>query len=128
MMAIAPVLPSAEAITRLQPLGLAASRVTGGLWHELRLRNGEVTIPHGAAQLASAGNLSNFRLAAQGATAGYTGGSDDAGTPFPFLDTDVYKWLEAVGWELASGPVDDLLALADPVIELVARGSGPTAT
>ena len=28
----------------------------------------------------------------------YRGGSDDSGATFPFLDTDVYKWLEAVAW------------------------------
>ena len=118
---IAPVVPTRGALARLQPLGLGASRIDGGLWSDLRRRNREITIPHGAAQLEAAGNLSNFRLAAAGATNGYAGGSDDAGTPFPFLDSDVYKWLEAVGWELADGPDADLARLADPVIDLVGR-------
>ena len=30
--------------------------------------------------------------------------------PFPFLDSDVYKWLEAVGWELGRGGDPDLAA------------------
>jgi DUF1680 family protein len=37
-----------------------------------------------------------------------------------FADSDVYKWLEAVGWELARAPDDGLRRAADEVIELVA--------
>ncbi len=122
---ISPVVPSPASGTRLQPLGLGASRIDGGLWHDLRRRNREVTIPHGAAQLEAVGNLANFRLAAMGAEDGYAGGVDDAGRPFPFLDSEVYKWLEAVGWELAAGPDAELARLADPVIDLVGRAQRP---
>ena len=37
-----------------------------------------------------------------------------------FIDSDVYKWLEALGWELGREPSEDLAALADAAIELVA--------
>jgi uncharacterized protein len=116
-----PVLPTASAAVRVRPLGLRRNRVTGGFWADLRQQNRDRTIPHGAAQLEAAGNLSNFRLAVAGRHDGYMVGADDAGTPFPFLDSDVYKWLEAVGWALSDRMDPELLALADPVIDLVAR-------
>ena len=70
------------------------------MWAARRARNHEVTIPHGAAQLERVGNVMNFRLAG-GQEGAYRGGNDDFGTTAPFLDSDVHKWLEAVGWELA---------------------------
>lgn len=115
---IAPVLPTASGLARLTPIGLSGVRLEGGLWGERRSVNREITIPHGASQLEAAGNLDNFRLAARLAGGQYVGQADDSGSPFPFLDSDVYKWLEAVGWEMESGNTD-LLALADPIIELV---------
>lgn len=117
---VAPVVPTAGAAVRLRPIGILQSRIDGGLWAERRAVNRDVTVPHGAAQLEAAGNLANFRLAAGRDGGRYTAGPTDAGDPLPFLDSDVHKWLEAVGWELAAGPDAALSALADPIIELVA--------
>ena len=59
----------------------------------------------------------------------YRADADSGGALLPFLDSDVYKWLEAVGWELGRG--------ADPGLARRggrgdrgrgARPSGPTAT
>jgi DUF1680 family protein len=75
-----------------------------------------VTIPSGFDALQAAGTLENFRLAARQAEA-----SEHRG-PY-FIDSDVYKWLEAVGWELGRGVEDDAAArirsLADQAISLV---------
>jgi uncharacterized protein len=114
-----PVLPTPNARVRLRPLGLSGSRVEGGLWADRRRSNHEITIPFGAEQLEAAGNLLNLKLAA-GARGEYRGADDDTGNTAPFLDSDVHKWLEAVGWELAQSPDERLLALAEPMIELVA--------
>ena len=48
-----------------------------------------------------------------------------AGCTFPFLDSDVYKWLEAVGWELGRGADADLAAAADEAIAVVAAAQRP---
>jgi DUF1680 family protein len=115
-----PVLPTPDASVRLRPLGLLRSRIEGGFWAGRRRTNHEVTIPFGAEQLEAAGNLLNLKLAA-GARGTYRGANDDTGNTAPFLDSDVHKWLEAVGWELAQFPDQRLLALAEPMIELVAE-------
>jgi uncharacterized protein len=117
---VAPVVPTQDADVRMRPLGLLKSRIDGGLWADRRRTNHDVTIPHGAEQLEAAGNLFNFKLAA-GAVGSYRGSADDSGSTAPFLDSDVYKWLEAVGWEMAQSPDEKLLALAEPAIELIAK-------
>jgi DUF1680 family protein len=90
--------------------------VRGGLWADERRTNIQASIPHGLAQLEASGALGNFRNAAAGSGT-YRGGSDDAGATFPFLDTDVYKWLEAVAW----ASVDDagVAEMAEPPIAAV---------
>jgi DUF1680 family protein len=116
---IAPVMPKSS-IAHLRPLGIGAISLDGGFWAERRRRNQEVTIPHGLAQLRRMGHLDNFRLASRTGNGRYVAELDDAGRAFPFLDTDVYKWLEAVGWALSVDPNDELAARASEVINLVA--------
>jgi DUF1680 family protein len=105
---------------RTRPIGLRGTRISGGLWAERRWVNREVTIPHGAEQLEAAGNLDNFRAAAGRHAGPLRGGADDAGRPFAFLDSDVYKWLEAAGWELGQAPAAAIAGAAEQMIELVA--------
>jgi DUF1680 family protein len=117
---VAPVVPTPNADVLLRPIGLLGSRIEGGLWADRRRTNHDVTIPHGAAQLEEAGMLFNFKLAA-GGSGSYRGGDDDSGTLAPFLDSDVHKWLEAAGWELAQQPDPAIMSLAEPMIDLVAK-------
>jgi DUF1680 family protein len=117
---VAPVVPTPGADVRLRPLGVLRSRIDGGLWADRRRTNHAVTIPHGTAQLEEAGNLFNLELAA-GAAGSYRGAADDSGSTAPFLDSDVYKWLEAVGWEISQSPDEALLSVAEPAIDLIAK-------
>jgi DUF1680 family protein len=114
------VRPGAASLGRLTPLGAEQVRITGGFWGERQATNRSRTIPHGFDRLRATGTLDNFRLAA-GSNGRYAALSDSSGAPFPFLDTDVYKWLEAVGWELGRGADPALEAMADEAIELVAK-------
>ncbi len=112
------VLPTPTAIQRLRPLR-SAGRVEGGFWaHRLEM-NREVTIPHGFEQLERAGNFHNLRLAAGTLHGEYRTLEVMSDGPLPFLDTDVYKWLEAVGWELGRDPEPSLARAADEAISLV---------
>ncbi len=116
----AAVMPTASATSVYTPVGAESLRVTGGFW-DARLRtNRERTLPHGFEQLERAGNLANLRMAA-GAKGTYRALGRDVGLVFPFLDTDVYKWLEGVAWELGRRPDRGLARSADEVIALVAK-------
>jgi DUF1680 family protein len=115
-----PVQATAPAQAALRPV--TASRITGGFWHTRQQVNATVSIPAGAQWLERAGNLANLRLAA-GLTSGEYRGD------LPFLDSDVYKWLEAVAWLLADGDGGEagsaLAARRDEIIGLLAAAQRP---
>ena len=94
---IAPVFPSRGA---LRPLGLDEVRLTGGLWGELHQLNADVIIEHCYGWMSSIGWITNFDRAA-----GVAGGAHDG---IEFVDSEVYKLLEAMAWELGTRS-DDLL-------------------
>ncbi|MGW0584953.1 beta-L-arabinofuranosidase domain-containing protein, partial [Streptomyces sp. NPDC002920] len=91
----------------------AAVEVRGGFWDTRREVNARTSIPQGPGLLESAGNLRNLRLAA---------GTDDGEFQgaYPFVDSDVYKWLEAASWQLAQAPDDALAAEVERIVSLVA--------
>ena len=120
----APVVPTAGARGRLRPIGGSAITLTGGFWADRLATNRERTIPHGFQQLGAAGTLGNLRLAA-GASGTFRAIGMESGLLFPFLDSDVYKWLEAAAWELGRMPDPDLAAAADEAIGVVTRAQRP---
>jgi uncharacterized protein len=112
------------ASARLRPLGPFQARIVDGFLAERQRVNRQHTIPHGFEQLQRAGTLDNLRLAA-GGDGRYRARADTSGATFPFLDSDVYKWLEAVGWELGRAADPALAAAADEAIGLVAAAQRP---
>jgi len=72
----------------------AEGLITAGLWADRRRVNREVSVPAGWQRLREAGNFHNLELAAGLVSGDYTNN-------LPFLDSDLYKWVEAVGWTLA---------------------------
>jgi uncharacterized protein len=118
------VWPSVTATSQLQPFAAEQVSLVDGFWAARARINREHTIPHGFEQLRSQGTLNNLSLAA-GAEGRYQARADTSGSTFPFLDSDVYKWLEAVGWELGRAADPDLAAAADEAIALVARAQRP---
>ena len=76
-----------------------AGTITGGLWADRRRANREVSLPSGWDRLHDAGNFTNLELAAGTGTGSYV-------NDLPFLDSDLYKWLEALGWTLADPELD----------------------
>ena len=97
---------------RLHALPFAAAQVTGGFWAERQAVNRTAGLRHGYEQLDLAGNFHNLRLAAGMTTGEYKG--------YLYLDSDLYKWLEAVSYALAAGPDPDLEAMANSTIGLLA--------
>ena len=120
----APVLPTTGAAATLAPLGTAGSRITGGFWGDRLATNRQRSLDHAFDQLRGAGTLDNLRLAA-GIDGKYRAFADTSGLVFGFVDTDVYKWLEAVGWELGRAPDADLAGKADEAIALIAAAQRP---
>jgi hypothetical protein len=98
-------------------LPAAGARLTGGLLHDWQRRNATASMPLALHQLVVAGNLDNLQLAIRAATEPAAPGAKAAAPPVPgltgvtpppnlgyhgpvFMDSDIYKTLEAIGWEL----------------------------
>lgn len=94
----APVVPSTG---RLQPLGLDQVRITGGPWAWRQEVNATATLAHIEHWLEREGWLANFDLAVAGGLAEGRRGRE-------FSDSEVYKLLEAMAWELGRRPDADL--------------------
>ena len=89
----APAAPVVPRHGRLRPLGLSEVRITGGFWGERQDVNGAATLAHIGSRLESEGWLPNFDLAAAGTLPEGRRGRE-------FADSEVYKYLEAVAWEI----------------------------
>ena len=108
-----PAIPSPAASVALRPLPRAGIRISSGLLHDWQERNRATSLPLALRQLEVAGNLGNLRLVIDGAGDGYQGP--------PFMDSDIYKTLEAISWELARHPSADLTDYAHEATALLER-------
>jgi DUF1680 family protein len=93
------------------------ARITGGLWAGRREVNRDVCVPEGWDRLHEAGNFHNLELAAGRTSGEYV-------NELPFLDSDLYKWLEAVAWtlddpDLATASAEQLLSRLTESTELL---------
>jgi DUF1680 family protein len=113
----ASVAPTASARVLLRPIDAGGVAITDGLLADRQRVNREVTLLRGAEELERAGTLDNLRLAA-GRVSGERRG-------MVFSDSDVYKWLEALAWELGREPSTELSRLARETTELVAAAQDP---
>jgi DUF1680 family protein len=112
-----PAVPSASAAVAHQPLTGGGARLTAGLLRDWQQRNAQASLPLALRQLETAGNLANVRLAVSGARDGYRG-------PV-FMDSDIYKVLEAVGWELGRSPDEGLSSFLAETTALLEKAQQP---
>jgi uncharacterized protein len=85
--------------------------------HDWQRRNHKASLPLALQQMEAAGNLGNLRLAVTGARDGYRG-------PV-FMDSDLYKTLEAIGWELGRDSSPALAAFAADAAMLLEKAQQP---
>jgi DUF1680 family protein len=112
-----PVDTSHSPFVRLQALPLGAVRFKPGFWTGLQATNRRVSLKHGYDMLKKAGNFDNLKLAAGAGSGQYRG--------MNFLDEDVYKWLEALAWEMGNAPDAELQHMADEAIALISAAQQP---
>lgn len=109
-----PVSPLASAQTALRPLGLDQVALTGGEWRDWQVANRRVTTPHALHWLEADGSVDNLRLVGPDGLAGH-----QRRGPL-FTDSDIYKFLEGVGWDLALGASPELGSITDELIGVLA--------
>jgi DUF1680 family protein len=95
----------------------SGARLTGGLLRDWQRRSHNASLPLALRQMEAAGNLGNLRLAVAGESEGYRG-------PV-FMDSDLYKTLEAIGWELGHDPSPALAEFAADAVALLEKAQQP---
>ena len=101
-----------RAATALTPLKPGDARITGGFWSLRQDRNRHSALHAGHRQLEESGTLQNFRIAA--------GTAEGEAEGMIFQDSDVYKWLEAVAFEIGREDDGELRRLQQSVTATVA--------
>ena len=119
---VLPALPavaqtSAEPLAKLQAVPFTQVQIKDAFWSPRREVNRKVSLPHSLDMLEKAGNVRNFELAAKGAREGYSG-------PV-FMDSDLYKTLEAVSYSLTTDPDPALQQRLDAIIAKIAAAQQP---
>lgn len=102
---------------KLRNVSVRAVTLRAGFWSGRRAANVEKSIPTMGKLLEANGRMDNFRR--------LTGRSSASQRGPVYSDSDVYKWLEAVGFVLQSEPRAELKALADSVIREVLAAQQP---
>lgn len=112
--AAGPVVPSSGT---LRPIPLGDLRLTGGYWGEWQQRNAEVVLRHCETWMERIGWIGNFDAAAAGAPFEHAG--------IEFVDSEVYKLLEAMAWQLGLRPDADLEDRYERLVDRVAAAQEP---
>ncbi|KHL04563.1 beta-L-arabinofuranosidase domain-containing protein, partial [Sinomonas humi] len=110
-----PVAPSAGA---LEPLGLYDVEITGGFWGSMQSLNLEHIIPHCEHWVEKSGWAGNFDAAVEGRL-------PQDRTGMVFADSDVYKLVEAMAWEVGRSGDAAMEARLNALVERIARAQEP---
>ena len=102
---------------RLRPLPLTDVRLADDFWEPRRRVNRDQTLPSQYRHLEETGRVDNFRKAAGKMEGRFEG--------IYFNDSDVYKWLEAAAWSLATDPDPDLAKMVDAAITEIEDAQEP---
>ncbi|HSV73661.1 MAG TPA: beta-L-arabinofuranosidase domain-containing protein [Chthonomonadales bacterium] len=102
---------------KLEPVPFTQVRIADVFWAPRQETNRTVSIPHSLAMLERSGNLRNMDLAAAGKRDGYSG-------PV-FMDSDLYKAIEAAAFSLAARPDPALDAEVDRIVAHIAAAQMP---
>ncbi|MDQ3811234.1 MAG: glycoside hydrolase family 127 protein [Chloroflexota bacterium] len=102
---------------RWRTLPSRAVTILDGFWSNWQVRNRDVSLLHGLRMLEQWGNLDNLRIAAGQSQGQFRG-------PV-FMDSDLYKWLEAVAFEMMREPSGDWVSRVSPIIELIEAAQQP---
>ena len=105
-----PAMPSRG---RLRPLGLHEVRITGGYWGRRQQVNADASLAHIESWLEREGWLGNFDLVRDDAPATERRGRE-------FSDSEVYKFLEAMAWEIGRTGSEALEARFGAIVARVA--------
>ncbi len=115
--AIAALAGPEPSLVKLRGVPFTDVQIDDDFWAPKQETNRTVSIPVNLENLVTSGNIRNLELAAKKSTSGFTG-------PV-FMDSDVYKALEAASYSLATHPDPSLAKRIDEIIAIIAAAQQP---
>jgi hypothetical protein len=106
-----------SAHARLKPVPLTAVTLADAFWTPRRSLLRDATLPSQFKLLEETGRIDNFRRVA--------GKVDKPFQGLFFNDSDVYKWIEAAAWSLATDPDPALAEMTETIIGEIAAAQQP---
>ena len=103
---------------KLHSVPVRAVTIEEGFWSQRRKTNVKSSIPSMRKELEQHGRMDNYRR--------LVGKSSEPQKGPYYSDSDIYKWIEAVGWELQSGDRPELRSLTDSMIREVVAIQEPS--
>lgn len=108
------VYPKNTVTSIYEPVSLKNITFNDGFWEQYTVRNAEVTVPCCVDRCMKSGCLHNFQLAAGQIKGSYL--SDNT-----WLDSDMYKALEAAFYSMVNFPNANLLQRTDSIIDTIVK-------
>lgn len=102
---------------QFRTLPLGAITLLPGFWQQRQIINREVSLKEGYRKLNEYGNFDNLKLATGSIIGEFRGPQ--------FMDSDIYKWLEAAAYELKRNMDTDLLHMVSEIISLLEKAQQP---
>ena len=110
----APCAPRTSDHLALAPLSIRQVEITGGFWGRWQDRNRSITMPHSLKWLERDGALDNLRrLFATDGVPERRG--------MLFSDSDLYKVLEGMAWDLGRQPSPEIEAILDDAVQVLEK-------
>ncbi len=109
---------SASPHAEWQGIGINRVKFADSIWEPRRRTTVDSTLRSQYQLLEDTGRLANFRRTAGKESGGFA-------STFYFDDSDVYKWIEAAAWAMATDPDDELDRLIDSVVQELADAQQP---
>ena len=103
---------------KLHSVPVRAVTIEEGFWSKRRKTNVESSIPSMRKELEDHGRMDNYRRLVGKSSAPQKG-------PY-YSDSDIYKWIDSVGWELQSGDRPELRSITDSMIREVVAIQEPS--
>ncbi|HEY7352531.1 MAG TPA: beta-L-arabinofuranosidase domain-containing protein, partial [Terriglobales bacterium] len=103
---------------KLHSVPVRAVTIEEGFWSKRRATNVERSIPTMREELEEHGRMDNFRR--------LVGKSSEPQKGPYFSDSDIYKWIDAVGWALQSDSLPELRRKTDSMIREVVAVQEPS--
>lgn len=97
----------------MRSLPLTSVRITDSFWSKWQATVSQTTLLHIHKQIEETGRFENFRKVIRGESGNHKG--------LKFDDSDVYKWLEACAYSLATQPNTEVEKVAMEAMDLVAQ-------